>query len=49
MINPAIFLPLEEIEQLWFGGLNLKPGHPPSMDAVKRWFRGDAAFDTSCK
>ena len=49
MTAPAIVLPHEEIEQLWFGGLDLKPGLPPSMDTMKRWFTKDPEFDASCK
>lgn len=49
MTATTIVLPHEEIEQLWFGGLDLKPGCQPSTDAIKRWFRKDPEFDTSCK
>ncbi len=49
MKNPEIVLPHQEIDQLWFGGLNLQTGQPPSRDAVKRWFRKDTTFDTNCR
>ena len=49
MSNPPIVLPQNEIEELWFGGLNLKAGQTPGMEAVLRWFRSDQAFDSSCK
>jgi hypothetical protein len=49
MASAGIVLPNEEIEELWFGGLNLRAAHTPAMDAVKRWFFPDPNFDTSCK
>ena len=49
MSASTIVLPYQEIDHLWFGGLNLQPGEPPPMDAVKRWFRKDTIFDTTCK
>jgi len=44
-----IVLPVEEIENLWFGGLDLGPGKPVAMDCAKRWFMGGEEFDTTCK
>jgi hypothetical protein len=48
-MSSSISLPHDEIETLWFGGLNLEPGKPPGMDAVKRWFSKNDTFDISCK
>src|SRR5256885_14310970 len=46
----GIVLPHEEVESLWFGGLNLSPGAAPSMEAlVKRWFLHDDKFDLTCR
>lgn len=46
----GIVLPHEEVESLWFGGLNLGPGTAPSMEAlVKRWFLHDHKFDSTCR
>ena|SRR5438552_135790 len=48
MNAPKIVLPYHEIDQLWFGGLNLQPGNTPSEDVMKRWFKKDTKFDTAC-
>ena len=46
----GIVLPHEEVESLWFGGLNLSPGAAPSIEAlVKRWFLHDDKFDSTCR
>ena len=42
-------LPTAEIEDLWFGGLDLQKGKPPTADAMKRWFKHDASFDKRCQ
>jgi len=49
MNSSSIVLPTREIEELWFGGLNLQAGQSPPPDALKRWFRRDPAFDGNCK
>ena len=45
----SIVLPTREIEELWFGGLDLRAGQSPSPDTLKRWFRPDPTFDSHCK
>ena len=47
--SSSIVLPTREIEDLWFGGLDLRPGQSPSPDAMKRWFKPDPAYDGQCK
>jgi uncharacterized protein (DUF924 family) len=42
-------LPHEEINQLWFGGLDFDPERPFPNDAVQRWFRQSDEFDNKCK
>jgi hypothetical protein len=48
MASPVV-LPHDEIQDLWFGGLDLRPGQAPSFDVVKRWFFVNETFDSSCK
>ena len=45
----SIVLPCEEIESLWFGGLDLGQGKPITMECGKRWFMGGQEFDNACK
>jgi hypothetical protein len=45
----SITLPTREIDELWFGGLDLKSGAAPPDAALKRWFGRDAKFDGHCK
>jgi len=46
----TIVLPHEEIESLWFGGLDLQPGQAPSLGPLlKRWFHADTTFDSTCR
>jgi hypothetical protein len=48
--NSATVLPHEQVETLWFGGLNLAPGAAPSVGALmKRWFAHDHKFDATCR
>jgi hypothetical protein len=48
--DSAIILPHKEVESLWFGGLNIRPGVAPSIEAlVKRWFFQDHTFDSTCR
>lgn len=49
MSSSSIVLPCEEIESLWFGGLDLGQGKPITMECGKRWFMGGQEFDNACQ
>jgi uncharacterized protein (DUF924 family) len=42
-------LPHEEIENLWFGGLEFIEGEPFPKPAIQRWFGKSEAFDKKCR
>lgn len=44
----VVSLPHEEINELWFGGLEFDPEKPFPMEGVQRWFRQTDEFDHKC-
>ena len=45
----TLAIPYEEINELWFGGLNFVPGQPFPMESLLRWFKQSDDFDNKCK
>lgn len=42
-------IPYEEVNELWFGGLDFAPGQPYPMESFLRWFRQSDDFDNKCR
>ena len=42
-------LPHEEVNKLWFGGLEFEPGKPFPDEAISRWFQQSDDFDNKCR
>jgi hypothetical protein len=44
-----VTIPIEEINRLWFGGIDFNEGLPFPTEAINRWFRQTPEFDNKCK
>src|SRR5579859_3845510 len=40
---------LDEVQELWFGGLDFGAGKPFPREALERWFRSTPEFDEKCR